>query len=103
VPALSSPQSDQRPAIRFDGLEIFLFSDRPGSLGGVDVWASTRQTVFDPWSTPVNLGPVVNTVFNDQQAYLASDRRTLFFASNHPGGFGLLDLYVTTRDKVGGQ
>jgi hypothetical protein len=103
VPELSSPASDQRPVIRFDGLEIFLFSNRSGGFGGFDLWASTRDSVFDAWSTPVNLGSVVNTASTETQGYLASDRRTLFFVSNRPGGFGVADLYVTTRDRVGGQ
>jgi WD40-like Beta Propeller Repeat len=103
VPELNSPQADQRPAIRFDGLEIFLFSDRLGSLGGNDLWAFTRASVVDPWSPPVNLGPLVNTASSEAQAYLFSDRRTLFFASNRPGGFGGIDLYVTTRERVRGQ
>ncbi len=82
VPELSSPQNDQRPSIRFDGLEIFQFSDRLGSIGGLDLWASSRETVFDAWSPPVNLGPIVNSASSDQQPYVSSDRRILFFASN---------------------
>src|SRR2546430_1024614 len=56
VPELSSAASDNRPSVRFDGLEVFLFSNRPGTFGGVDLWSATRATVFDAWSTPVNLG-----------------------------------------------
>jgi Tol biopolymer transport system component len=97
VAELSSPASDNRPSVRFDGLEVFFFSNRAGSFGGVDLWSATRATVFDSWSTPVNLGPVVNSVVNDQHAYIASDRRTLYFASARAGGFGAIDLYVTTR------
>ncbi|MGB2714953.1 MAG: hypothetical protein WBC51_12285 [Vicinamibacterales bacterium] len=98
VPELSSAASDQRPSVRFDGLEVFLYSNRPGSLGN-DLWVSTRKTVFDPWSTPVNVGATVNSAFEDQQPHIAADRQTLFFASNRPGGFGGLDLYGTTRTK----
>lgn len=103
VSELSSPQADRRPTIRFDGLEIIFFSNRPGTLGGADLWASTRQTVLDTWSPPVNLGPVVNSTSNDAPAYLSSNGRMLFFTSDRPGGFGGLDLYVTTRERVGGQ
>jgi hypothetical protein len=99
VAELSSPAGDNRPSVRFDGLEVFLFSNRPGSLGGVDLWVATRGRVVDPWSTPVNLGPVVNSTANDQTAYIATDRRTLYFASNRAGGFGLQDLYATTRTR----
>jgi WD40-like Beta Propeller Repeat len=99
VPELSSPGIDLRASVRFDGLEVVLFSDRPGSLGGFDLWASTRETVFDPWSTPTNLGPPVNSIANDQNPYIAADRQTLYFASNRAGGSGQLDLFMTTRTK----
>ena len=100
VPELSSPDFDIRPTIRFDGLELFLFSGRPGGFGLGDIWVSTRDAVSDPWTTPLNLGPLVNTAYEDVQAYLASDRQTLYFTSNRPGGLGGFDLYVTTRMRA---
>jgi hypothetical protein len=100
VPELSSPQADRRPTIRFDGLEIIFFSNRPGTLGGADLWASTRVTVFESWSVPVNLGPVVNSTSNDAPSYLSADGRVLFITSDRPGGFGGLDLYFTTRERI---
>jgi hypothetical protein len=99
VPELSTPLTEVDPSIRFDGLEVFFFSGRPVSFGGIDLWTATRETVFDPWSTPTNLGPLVNTAAQDSQPSIASDRETLYFASNRAGGFGDLDLYVITRSK----
>jgi hypothetical protein len=99
VPELSSPANDQRPHVRFDGLELFVFSNRPGGFGLNDLWVSTRQTTLDAWSAPVNLGAMVNGPFEDGQAFIASDRETLFFASNRPGGLGNGDIYMTTREK----
>jgi hypothetical protein len=96
---LDSPVDDMRPAIRFDGREIFLASSRPGSFGGRDLWASVRETVFDTWSPPENLGGVVNSLSNELTPYLSSDRQVLYFASDRPGGVGAVDLYVTTRAK----
>ncbi len=102
VAELSSPQSDQRPVPRFDGLELFLFSDRGGTLGGFDIWVATRETVADAWSVPVNLGPTVNSMYDERQAYLSSDRETLFLVSNRPGGFGGFDLYASKHTKTKG-
>ncbi|HZM61310.1 MAG TPA: hypothetical protein VFB85_15980 [Vicinamibacterales bacterium] len=99
VAELSSLGLDQRPSIRFDGLEMFFFSDRPGTIGTVDIWAATRATVLDQWSTPTNLGPIVNTTFGEAQPYIASDRQTLFFTSARPGGMGGQDIWMTTRSK----
>ncbi len=98
VPELSSPAQEQRPSVRFDGLEIFFHSDRPGSVGN-DLWVSTRESLNDRWAVPTNLGPTVNTESSDQQPSIAADRRTLYMASDRPGGIGGLDLYVTTRSR----
>jgi Tol biopolymer transport system component len=101
---LNSPCTDQRPSIRSDGLEIFFFSNRSVSGGSAcatnnDLWVAKRDTLSQIWYTPENLGSIVNGEFNDLQPYIASDGRTLYFTSNRPGGPGLLDLYMTTRDK----
>ena len=100
VPELSSPQLDARPTPRFDGLELFLGSARVGTLGGLDLWVTTRNTTGEAWSAPVNLGAVVNTASGDQQPYISSDRQLLFFGSDRPGGFGGLDLYFSGRAKI---
>jgi hypothetical protein len=99
VPELSSAATEAGPSVRFDGLEIFFSSTRFPSFGGNDLWTATRQTVLDPWSTPTNLGPLVNGVSLEVVPHIASDRETLYFMSNRPGGFGAFDLYVTTRTK----
>jgi hypothetical protein len=100
VSELSTVALEQRPSIRFDALELFFHSNRPGSAGN-DLWVSTRTSVSAPWSPPMNLGATVNSATADQQPYIAADRRTLLFASNRPGGSGGLDLYVTTRTGTG--
>ena len=104
VPELSTASTDSRPSIRHDGLEIFFQSNRPGSFGtALDLWTATRESALDAWSTPVNLGSTINTFSTENNANLSSDRLTLFFSSDRPGGFGGLDLYMTTRTKLKGQ
>lgn len=53
---------------------------------------------FSTWSVPVNLGPVVNTPFQDRSPVLSPDKLSLYFTSDRPGGFGGGDLYVSRRD-----
>ena len=97
VAALSSGQDDFRPNVRRDGLEIFFDSNRPGGIGGLDIWTATRASTGDPWSTPTNLGGPVNSALNDLRASLSWDGSTLYFGSLRAGGEGSQDLYVSTR------
>ena len=99
VVELNSDANDLRPSVRFDRREILLSSNRSGGLGADDIWVSTRRSVAEPWTTPVNLGPVINTPFTDTQPSLSEDGTELYFTSNRPGGSGLVDLYVSTRRK----
>jgi hypothetical protein len=103
VVELSSPFEDLHPAIRRDGLEMFLASDRPGTLGNVDLWVSTRANTSDRWSTPVNLGPTVNSVFADGGPALSRNGTELYFHSPfRPGNVGgpMFDIWVSTRTKL---
>ena len=104
VPELSSPGIDNRPSVRRDGLELFLFSNRTGTLGQADLWVSTRESVFDPWGTPTNLGLPVNTAeFSEVEPHISADGLTLLFVSSgRPDGCGEsgIDLYMTTRTKL---
>jgi hypothetical protein len=54
---------------------------------------------FGPWSTPVNMGPVINSSFDDMHPSLSKDGLSLYFSSNRPG-VGGLDLWVAQRDSL---
>jgi hypothetical protein len=98
VPELSSPSNESDPWIRRDGLEVFFQSNRAGSIGLGDLWAATRESTAEAWSTPVNVGSTINATAVEQNASLSADGLTLFFASaRSPGGSGGLDLYMSTR------
>jgi len=97
IPELNTPQNDAGATISRGGLEMFFQSDRPGGFGATDLWVSVRSSVFSPWSAPENLGDVVNSAFDDQIAGLSAGGDTLLFTSNRPGGFGMADIYMTTR------
>jgi len=101
VTELNSSANDNAVTLGKDGRETFFTSPRPGSLGGLDLWTSTRQSIHHAWQTPVNAGVPLNSVFNDVTPNLSFDGRTLIFATNRPGGFGGNDLWMSTRTPSG--
>jgi len=96
-PVVNTGFTEICPSISKAGLSLYFFSNRPGGFGGNDIWVSRRASVDDPWGPPQNLGPTVNTEFDDNAAMLSLDGHRLYFTSNRPGGFGGTDLYVSRR------
>ena len=96
-PVVNTSRYDERLDISDDGLTLLFSSNRPGGLGQSDIWMTTRPTASDPWGTPENLGPMINTSRYDGAPHVSSDGRMLFFSSNRPGTLGGEDLWVATR------
>ncbi|HMQ05270.1 MAG TPA: hypothetical protein PKD26_15230 [Pyrinomonadaceae bacterium] len=86
--------SDGCPYQSPDGLSFYMASNRPGGLGGQDIWISRRAHVGDHWGPPENAGAPVNSAFNDF-CPTPLDNATLYFVSDRPGGFGESDIYVS--------
>jgi Tol biopolymer transport system component len=104
APGLNTAFNDVRPNVRKDGLEIVFDSTRqPGGFGGLDIWTSSRETTADDWSTPTNLGPLINSAATDARATLSRDGLTMYFGSGRAGGDGLSDIYMTSREKLKGN
>ncbi len=80
--AANSPSDDLGPDPSADGTALYFYSDRAGGLGGYDLWVSRRAP--DGWEPPTNLGPAVNSTFNDYGPALTHDGGTLYFSSNRP-------------------
>ena len=99
-PSVNSPADDWDPSISADGLLLLFGSTRSGGVGNIDIWASTRATIDDPWGEPTNLGPIVNSAQDETDPSLSTDQLSLYFRSNRPGGIGREDLWVTTRSTT---
>jgi hypothetical protein len=100
VPGANSAFEDGQPNTRRDGLELFFYSNRTGTLGMADIYAATRAKTSNEWSAPFNLGPNVNSAAAETRPSLSWDGTTLYYGSTRPGGEGSTDHYVTTREKL---
>jgi tetratricopeptide (TPR) repeat protein len=74
-----------------DGSQLVFASDRPGGFGGLDLYIS-RKTNGD-WGPAVNMGPEINTPFNEDRPFLINNGKTLFFSSQGHENIGGYDIF----------
>ncbi len=73
---------------------MFLVSDKKGGFGGLDIYMSEKMGEGQ-WSEPINLGPNVNTPYDEDAPYLDPDNRTLYFSSIGHSSMGEFDIFRT--------
>ena len=95
-PPLNTQYNDTYAFVTRDGLDVYFTSDRPGGLGGDDLWMSHRETVDSTWQEPTNLA-VLNTAAADSLAVLSFDEETMIFSSTRAGGCGASDVWMSKR------
>lgn len=79
--------------ISHDQTRMFFSSDRPGGMGGRDIYMSKRKA-DSSWADPVNLGPKVNTAFDEDSPFISIDNKMLYFSSNGDKSIGGFDIMV---------
>lgn len=93
--AVNTIHWESQPSLSQDGRELYFVSARPNGEGGQDIYKSTKQN--GKWMEAVNLGPSINTRFDDCSPYIHPNGVNLFFASRGRLGFGGYDLYETEQ------
>lgn len=81
---------------RFDGWERIFVSNRPGGMGGRDLYRTVKLP-DGTWSEPLNLGRRINSAGDEESPVLSADGQTLIFASKGHPGMGGFDLYRCRR------
>ena len=102
-PAINSEAHECFSTISSDGLDLYFFDLdflRPGGFGGMDMWVIRRSSISEAWGEPVNLGPTINSEYDDAKPSISADGLILYFSSNRPGGYGEFDLWMSTRTTI---
>lgn len=81
--------------ISADGSSFYFTSDRPGGYGGKDIYRSIKSPNGE-WSKAVNLGPSVNTIYDEEAPFIYPDGTTLFFSSNRNVDTNGYDIFSST-------
>ena len=85
---------ESHATISHDNKKLYFTSNRKGTYGGLDIYVSSRDSTGD-WGPAVNLGPVINTPYNEETPFLSSDDKTLFFSSRGHFNIGGYDIFYS--------
>ncbi len=80
-----------------DGNTLYFASNRPGGIGGFDIYVSYRTGTSTGWSPPELLDETINTPGDEITPYF--DGRTLYFASDWHDGYGGYDIFRSEREN----
>lgn len=90
---VNTPQDEEAPFITNDGKTLYFSSTGHLGMGEQDIFMSWLDERNNQWSTPINLGPPVNTAYRELGIFLSADGKIGYFASDRPGGSGGMDIY----------
>jgi len=94
---VNSSSSDYYPGISPDGLSLYFYSWRPGTLGVSDIWVTTRDSTESDWTPPRHLPAPVNSSREDRDPTVSADGLTLYFSSDRGGQW---DIWKATRPST---
>ena len=86
---------ESHATISHDNKKLYFTSNRKGTLGGLDIYVSKRDS-SGSWGPSENLGPVINTPYNEESPFLSQDDKTLFFSSRGHFNMGGYDIFYST-------
>ncbi|HEY4799579.1 MAG TPA: OmpA family protein, partial [Bacteroidia bacterium] len=91
---INSPYWEPSACLSPDGNTIYFVSDRPGGFGGRDIYQCVKLP-NGKWSKASNLGPTINTPFDEDAPFMHPDGVTLFFSSNGRKTMGGFDIFYS--------
>ena len=83
-----------------DGNTLYFVSDRPGGLGGRDIYKCVKLPNRQ-WSLAQNVGPPINTPFDEDAPFLGADGITFYYASSGDKSMGGFDIVFSIIDENG--
>lgn len=95
---VNSDKWDTQGCFSPDRKHLYFVSNRLGGFGGSDIWRS--KIVDNVFLEPENLGPKINTKYDEMSPFVHPDNLTLYFASNGHVGMGGFDIFISRRNNT---
>jgi outer membrane protein OmpA-like peptidoglycan-associated protein len=95
---INSDYWESSPSLSADKNTLYFSSNRPGGLGGKDLYISYRSAA-GKWDIPQNMGPAINSKGDDLAPFIHADNHTLYYTSNGLPGYGGSDIYILRKDS----
>ncbi len=96
---INSSYTENSFSLSPDGEIAFFSSSRPGSIGGLDIYYATRDRKGN-WNAARNLGPTINTPYDEDGPFIDYDGKSLYFSSKGLKGMGGFDIYKSVYDSA---
>jgi tetratricopeptide (TPR) repeat protein len=93
---INSSDWESHASVTKDGKTLFFTSDRPGGYGGLDIYKSEIDEETGDWGEPINLGPTINSVYDEETPYIINDGKILYFSSQGHYGMGGFDIFYSS-------
>jgi outer membrane protein OmpA-like peptidoglycan-associated protein len=99
---INTEHHETSATISFDGKQLYFISDRPGGIGNPnndeelknhDIWVSNWDEKKKDWGTAINLGPTINTKYEERSCYFHPDGVTMYLSSDGHATMGGLDVF----------
>ncbi len=97
---INSRYHESHGTISPDGKHLYFTSNRKGGYGGFDIYVSEKNDK-GVWSDPVNMGPTINSPYDEETPFILEDNQTLYFASEGHYNMGGFDIFTTKKNEKG--
>lgn len=94
--SINSKWNETHASLSPDQSTLYFTSNRPGGFGGLDIYAVKKNTK-GKWGKPVNLGPNINSIYDEEAPMIHPDGKTLYFNSNGQSSMGGFDVFYSQK------
>ncbi len=91
---------ESHAAVSADGKKLYFTSNREGGKGNLDIYVSEKDATGD-WGPAVNLGPEINTPYNEDTPFITKNDSVLYYSSEGHNSMGGYDIFKSRRKASG--